>query len=413
MSIALASRPAHVPEELVIDFDYFNFAESEPDIFLAWKRVHEYPPIFWTPRNGGHWVATRAADIKLMYTDYERFSSKHEAIPVVHDFQFPPVELDPPQHLDYRTLIVPAFTPVKIDALREQARELSVRLIEGFRTRGECEFYGDFALQMPIGIFLHMVDLPAEDREMLLPLAEQSTRGNDPELMTAAQHKMWAYLEEKFAERRARPGHDLISKLALAEINGRPLNREELIGMGTVILSAGLDTVASTLGFVVHFLSWNTQDRSYIAENPDRIPRVVDEFLRRFPVTCLARMVAKDLVYEGVEMKRDDPILLPSMLYNFDETVFDAPMEIRYDRAQAAHNLTFGWGAHRCVGMALARTELQVFLEEWLGRIPDFQVKPGEKVVTSTGRVSAVTYLPLVWDPSTTRSSSLAATRKS
>ena len=410
MSIAPVSPPAHVPEELIVDFDFFHFADDKADNYLAWKELQASAPrLFWTPRNGGHWVATRAEDIKLMYTDYERFSSKHEAIPPSHDFRFPPVEYDPPAHLQYRQLIVPFFTPNRMAKLRRQARDLSIELIEGFKARGQCEFYGEFGLQMPIGIFLHLVDLPAEDREMMLPWAEQAVRGNDLQEMAAAQQAMWAYLQEKYEERQKNRGDDLISVVANATVDGRPLDWFEKVGMGTVILSAGLDTVASTLSFVTRFLAENPDQRRFIERNPEKIPKVIDEFLRRFPVTALARCVAKDQVYEGIELREDEMVLLPSALYNFDDTVFDDPMAIRYDRPQAAHNLTFGWGSHRCVGMALARTELQVFLEEWLGRIPDFSIKPGSTVRATTGRVSAIMDLPLVWDPAATRSSALGA----
>lgn len=408
MGIALVPRPSHVPEELVQDFDFFHFADSESDNYLAWKQVQSSSPrLFWTPRNGGHWVATRAEDIKLIFEDYERFSSRHESIPTTHDFRFPPVEYDPPSHLEYRKLIVPFFTPNRMGRLRQLARDLTVELIEGFKDRGECEFYGEFGLQMPIGIFLHLVDLPSRDREVMLPWAEQSVRGSDPAEMSAAQQAMWAYLEERFEERRKRAGDDLITVVAHGHVEGRPLDREEMIGMGTVILSAGLDTVASTLSFVMRFLAENPDQRNYIVENPGMIPKIIDEFLRRFPVASLARCVARDQIYEGVELKEGEMILVPSALYNFDDSVFEDPMAMRYDRPQSSHNLTFGWGSHRCVGMALARTELQVFLEEWLGRIPDFEIRPGARIRATTGRVSAITHLPIVWDPGSTRSTAL------
>lgn len=409
MSTQLAPRPAHIPEELVRDFDFFTFADAEDDNFLAWKRAKSsFPRLFWTPRNGGHWVATQADDIKTIYTDFERFSSKHEAIPVTHDFRYPPVEYDPPEHLSFRNLVVPFFTPNRMSKLRDKARDLSIRLIESFKQRGECEFYGEFGLQMPIGIFLYLVDLPSEDREKLLPWAEQGVRGSDPDKIRAAQELLWAYIEEKFTERAARPGDDLISAIVQARVDDKPLDRLQLIGMGAVILTAGLDTVASTLSFITRFLAENSGQRRFIEHNPDKIPQMIDEFLRRFPVASLARCIAKDLDYEGIAMKKDEMVLVPSTFYNFDESVFDDPMEIRYDRVKSAHNLTFGWGSHRCVGMALARTELQVFLEEWLGRIPDFEIKPGVKVKATTGRVSAITHLPLVWDPASTRSSALS-----
>jgi cytochrome P450 len=391
--------PEHVPAKLVVDFDYFNFADSSDDLHLAWHRLHEGPDIFWTPRNGGHWIATRAADIETIFSDYERFSSsKGMSIPLKpKPFAFPPVEYDPPAHTEYRRIMAPYFTPRAVGNLDASLRALTVELIESFRARGQCEFYGDFALHMPIGIFLRLVDLPAADRAMLLPLAEVVVRSPDMQAVQAAFEKTWGYLARKFAERAANPGSDLISGLTQAEIDGRKLTQEELLGFGSVALFGGLDTVAATLGFVAHFLATHPEHRRQLIENPALIPNATQELLRRFAVANLARTVAKDIEYNGVVMKEGDPVLVPSVLGNLDERRFSDPLSVDFHRDRVTNHVTFGAGAHRCVGNLIARTELNVFLEEWLRRIPDFGITPGRQPVSRCGSVMAIVELPLSW----------------
>lgn len=394
-----APIPSHVPKQLVVDFDYYNFAGGADDLHLAWHKLHDGPDIFWTPRNGGHWVATRAEDIEAIFKDYERFtSSTGQSIPRKEKpFAFPPVEYDPPQHTVYRNLLAPFFTPKAVGELEKKARQLTIDSIDRFYARGECEFYGEFALHMPIGIFMSLVDLPDTDRLPLLELANIVVRSSDMEAVQQAFGKSWAYLTEKARERVAKPGKDLISALTQAEPGGRKLTVEEILGFGSVALFGGLDTVASTLGFVAKFLADNPGHRKQLIENPGLIPTAVEELLRRFSVANLARAVARDIEYKGVPMKQGEMIQIPGVLANLDDRRFADPLTVDFNRKDAIRHMTFGAGAHRCIGSFLARTELKVFLEEWLKRIPDFVVTPGKQPVSRSGSVMAIIELPLSW----------------
>jgi cytochrome P450 len=164
-----------------------------------------------------------------------------------------------------------------------------------------------------------------------------------------------------------------------------------------VALFGGLDTVAATLGFVAHFLATHPEHRRQLIENPALIPNATQELLRRFAVANLARTVAKDIEYNGVVMKEGDPVLVPSVLGNLDERRFSDPLSVDFHRDRVTNHVTFGAGAHRCVGNLIARTELNVFLEEWLRRIPDFGITPGRQPVSRCGSVMAIVELPLSW----------------
>src|SRR5271163_4852403 len=110
VQIAPVPRPAHVPPELVVDFDFYNIPGAAADAHLAWKRLQSGPRIFWTPRNGGHWVATQGADIKEIQLDWETFSYLAATIPRGSTPSIP-VESDPPEHTAYRSVISPLFAP--------------------------------------------------------------------------------------------------------------------------------------------------------------------------------------------------------------------------------------------------------------------------------------------------------------
>ena len=396
---ALHSLPPHVPPELVVDFDFYHVPAPDGDLHEGFRRVRSSAPeVFWTPRNGGHWVANRGELIREVYSDSTRFSSRHMSIPAEGALELmPPVTLDPPAHTAYRNLIAPRFAPKAISALTDRVRQLTINLIEGFKHKGECEFIGDFALKMPIGVFLGLVDLPESDAPELLRFAEISTRGSDPVEIQANFAWVAEYLRDKLEERKRHPREDLLSLIANAVIDGKPITPEATIGTCVVILSAGLDTVASTFGFVTRFLALSPTHRRQLIEQPEIVPGAVEELLRRFAVTNLARTVIRDMEWHNVQLREGEMVLCSGALGNLDPEVYDDPLTVNFSRANAGNNVGFGAGPHRCVGSFLARNELRIFLEEWLARIPDFQIKPGAEIETVSGKVNTVKYLPLVW----------------
>jgi cytochrome P450 len=398
MTTSSVTAPPHVPVDRIIDFDFFNVPAPHGDLHEGWHRLNAAPDVFWTPRNGGHWVATRGELIKEVYSDHARFSSRYESIPADTQLALmPPVTLDPPAHDAYRNLIAPNFTPKAIAALSDRVRELTVTLIEKFRHRGECEFVSEFALQMPVGVFLGLVDLPMEDRPLLLKFAETLTRASDAHESQQAFEGIANYLRDKLAARRRNPGADLLSRIVNAKIDGQPISDEASMGTCIVILTAGLDTVASTLGFVTRFLAGSPPHRRQLIEHPELLPQAVEELLRRFGVANLARVVRHDMDWRGVHLQAGDMILLSAPLGNLDARMFPDPLTVDFTRRDAGNNVSFGAGPHRCVGSFLARNELRIFLEEWLARIPEFAIKPGELVRVKSGKVNTVHYLPLVW----------------
>ena len=395
-----AATPAHVPADRVFDFDIYNPPGAEQDFHLALKRLHDegYPDIFWSPRNGGHWIAIRGEDIHTIFADYAHFSNTALTVPKSSAPPVPlyPIFADPPQHTLYRALINPSFSPKAVAALEAKARALAIRLVEELKPRGKCDFVVDFAQHLPIEVFMSIVDVPGGDRKQLLEWADGMVRPKQPGDVHVTIGKIFAYAGGKIAERRKQPGEDLITKLTRAEVNGRPLTDEEIVGMVSLILIGGMDTVVTAMSFAALFLARNPDHRRQLVEQPKLIQKAVDELLRRFPIVNQGRCIREDIVYKGVSMKAGEMIIMPTTLHGLDERAFPDPLRVDFNRPTPMHS-TFGNGPHRCPGSNLGRTELRVFMEEGLRRIPEFELQPGGKIEMRSGVNGTVYGLPLQW----------------
>jgi len=399
---ALAPKPQHVPEHLVYDFDLYDVPGASEDIHRALKAVqNSAPDIFWTPRNGGHWVATRAADITAMQRDYRHFSNQHILIPPAPEGtpRQIPLEMDPPEHPFYRRQLVEALLPAVVADLEQNVRKVTVEIIERLAPQGECEFIGDFAKVLPIHVFLDMVDLPLEDKPYLLDLTEDSVRGHTAEIRDNAHRAVGGYLHKWVLARREKPGDDLLSKLVNVEIAGERITLDEAIAYASLVLFGGLDTVAGMLGFVARFLATHPDHRRQLIERLDDkafLKHAIEELIRRHGLANTARVIPEDFEYKGIFFRAGDRILPPNLLVGLDDRINADPLTVDFSREKPVH-AAFGNGPHACPGATLARRELLVFLEEWLPRIPKFELKPGSTPVLATGMANGVLRLELSW----------------
>ena len=394
---ATAALPPHVPAELVKDFNYFDQPDCDADPHAAWKLLHDGPDIIYSPHWGGHWIVTRGADIKAVLSDPATFSSTSSAIPAAAaPFALAPIEFDPPDHTRLKGVAVPSFTPALVKEMEQEVRDYSNRLIDGFFARGECEFVADYALHLPIDIFMKLANLPQADREPLLGHMERLMRDPDGGAKRDAMLALVDYSRTILAERLARPGNDLISRL-VAEGRGREATDDELLGYLTLLWTAGLDTVSSGMGFMARFLAENPDHCRQLVDDPGLIKNAVEELLRRFGVSTPSRLVMRETELSGVPLKPGDMVLVPVSLYGLDERVYEEPLTVDFRRRDAAQSLVFGTGIHRCLGSFLARMELRVFLETWLARIPRFAIARGKAPTARAGVVNSMLTLPLAW----------------
>ena len=390
-------RPANVPQDRVADIDYTRMPGAEHDVIAAWKRLHNGPDIVWTPRHGGHWIVTRADLIETLQTNAAHFSHGDVTLPKnSKPFSMLPLEADAPLHMAYRNIIMPALSPKAVNQLEASARQVTIELIDALQPRGGCEFVSDFAQRFPIAMFLRLVGLPSEDREKLLHYAHLVISGSSFQRLQGLI-KMHFYLGHWSARRSRAPGGDIISRIATGKINGRYLTEREVHGLMGTVLFGGLDTMVSMLSSFTQFLATHPEHRRQLIETPELIPGAVDELLRRHGVACTSRVVIKDIELDGVTLKAGDRVMVANPLHGVDERRYPEPLEIIFGRPGAARHATFGNGPHRCAGALLARMELTVFLQEWLKRIPDFEITPGEAVSQASGIANGTKFLPIQW----------------
>lgn len=396
--------PSYVSSACVYDFNLFDPQYGSLDLFASIRRLHEIglPDIFWTRHNGGHWIALRASAILEILKNPETFSSKRWHVPASMDYDtdfYVPFMSDPPEHTSYRQIARVLFSPKRILRLEAGIRAFTASLIDELSADGRCDFVADFARHMPVVVFLGLLDLPVEDRPHLLTIAEKVTRppgkGHN---RNDAFKAILDYLGPILEERRANPGEDILSELVHSKKqSGEPLSKDELYGMAAVLLTGGLDTVASSLCFMARYLAEEPAQRRRLIEDKAVILNAIEEMLRRFAVVTRGRRLAKDVVFNGTEMKSNDRIVWGTAMYGLDDRVNAQPLEVNFNRSRIQHE-AFGYGIHFCIGAPLARLEFKIFLEEWLKRIPNFWIEPGITPEYRPGIIIGLKTLPLRWN---------------
>jgi cytochrome P450 len=406
-------KPAHVPEALVYDFDMVldpAYVANPHDRILDLQK--NAPPVFWTPRRGGHWMLIgHAANFKAS-RDWETFSS--EVFPrsqlaammsqlpkdIGHIPTAVPINIDPPAHGIFRAPLQAAFSPKAALALADSIRTLARELIDKVAAQGRCEFMADIAEPLPVQVFLKVLGLPlerqAEYRELVKDqLASSGT--NDIMVSIRKLQHLASVMRPTMIERRENPKDDMISVLWKSQIDGRPVTLEDMENYGVLLFIAGLDTVMNGMGHGIRHLAQDLPLQYQLRQNPKLITDAKEELLRRYTFTVPVRRVAKDVELEGAPMKAGDRAMLFLPGADLDAAEFPNPEKFDLKRENNV-NISFNTGPHRCLGSHLARVELQILYEEMLARLPQFRLDPNDPPTFHCGNIIGVDRLSLVWD---------------
>ena len=394
--------PDHVQPAHVVDFDFYNDPRYHPDIHEGIARiVAESPPVFWTPRYGGHWVIAGHAALFEAARDTVNFSSAKMGIPAPppdQEIKQVPINSDPPEHASYRAPLNKAFSPKAMMALRDDIRALAVELIEKVRGQGHCDFAHDVAEPLPVSIFLKMMGLPLDKLPEYRVWVGEILASNDAEVRSRASHEVVAAMSEIVAERQAKRENDLISVLLDTLIDGRPVTFEEMQSFCLLLFIAGLDTVMNGMCFGIRHLARNPELQAELRADPARITDAMEEMLRRYTFTMPGRVMTRDHEALGVKFKEGERVLFLLPGADLDGEAFPDPLKFDMDRENNVH-IAFNSGPHRCAGSHLARIELQILYEEWLKRIPEFRLDPDRPAKFHGGHVIGCDSLHLLWDP--------------
>ncbi len=400
-------------EKPVVDFDHHSKEYAD-----GWRAVtadlRKRCPVAWTDAHDGYWVASSYDAVRQAALDDETFSSDNDiagerhggkgtAIPSA-PLRLIPLEVDPPLFTDYRKLLNPLFSPSAAEPWRPFLRQVTNAMIDRVCEKGELDIVHDIASPIPAMLTMSLLGLPLEGWERVAtPFHEISWAVPGSEMYTRAIEGLFTILGEIAVVLKARkeePREDLLTFLAHAEIEGRPLTEEEAIQICFLQLIGGVDT---STGLLSHSLAWladHPDDSKRLVEDPAYLKTATEEFLRwASPAPALARTVTAPTTLGGQSLCPGDRLLLSWASANQDATVFDDPETVQLDRTPNRHQ-AFGLGAHRCLGSNLGRVQFQEILVTTLSRLPDLRadVSRAERY-PSLGQVNGYSTLPATFTP--------------
>jgi cytochrome P450 len=199
------------------------------------------------------------------------------------------------------------------------------------------------------------------------------------------------------AERKEKPGDDIISYMLAQQVDGAPVPEPHIVGTCFLLIVAGIDTTWSSIGSALWHLAQHPEDRKRLINEPELMNNAIEELLRAYSPVTMARYVAQDTEYGGCPIPEGSKVLMNFPAANRDPEVFHNPDQVILDREKNPH-IAFGVGIHRCAGSNLARMEMKVAIEEWLRRIPDFELADPDHVTWAGGQVRGPRQMAMKWD---------------
>lgn len=308
----------------------------------------------------------RHADVREAAKDCQRFSSDapfRVPIPSEEDVRTVrqlPIETDPPDHTEYREIVEPIFRRAKDPAVAARIEALVDGMVAAAHARESIEIVREFALPLQSRALTHLLNVPESAADTWIGWGTHVFHDGDGHKKGAALEE---YLNSEFDRAAVSPGDDFFSVLTRATFRGRPLTRAEMLGFANLTFAGGRDTIIHMVSSVIAHLGRHPQSLAFLREDPARIVHACEEFLRVVtPLTHIGRVCPVETVVLGKKVPAGGRVSLGWASANMDETVFDAPHQVRLDRKPNPH-VAFGFGAHICIGAPHARLILRSLLQ--------------------------------------------------
>ena len=390
------------------DYDIFDVGYIA-DPYGIWDELRDNCPIAHSDRRGGSWLPTRYADVTEMARDIVNFPSGNgiavvpppqaaadgSGPPPLLQYGLPPISADPPLHTWTRRLILPTMSPQRVEEYEVYTREVCRRLVAEAVDKGEADLAAGYAQQIPVRVIGHILGVPESMSDQFTEWVRDVLEfAFDDQRRMRGMRGIIDYLQTALDERVANPTDDFISELLAAENDGERIERSVVLGMCVLLLVAGIDTTWSSIGSAMWHLAAHPDDRRRLATEPELMPTAIEEFLRAYSPVTMARRLSHDVEFRGCPMKEGDRILMNFPAANRDPEAFPDADQVILDRQHNRH-VAFGAGIHRCAGSNLARMEVRVAIEEWLARIPDFELVDPSLVTWAGGQVRGPRNVPV------------------
>jgi cholest-4-en-3-one 26-monooxygenase len=365
------------PTRADIDLLEGGFYVDDPGEKYAWMRANA--PVYFDAK-GGVWGFASYAAVLAASKDPKTFSNAggirpdNGPIPMM-------IDMDDPEHWKRRKLVNRGFTPRRVRDSEPKIREVADSIIDEVCERGECDFVRDIAAPLPMILIGDMLGVAPEDRDDLLRwsddmVSSQSGSATDEQYVQAmtAMTEYTSFCTHAVAQRKKTPTDDLMSVLVHAEVDGDRLGPDDVLHESLLILIGGDETTRHVISGGMEQLLLHPEQRKLLQADPTRIPVAVEEMLRWVsPIKNMCRTVTRDVEFMGQQLHEGQKCMLLYESANRDETRFVEPHRFDVERDPNEH-VAFGFGAHYCLGQALARLELRVMFEQLLLRLPDLEL---------------------------------------
>jgi len=399
-----------------------GFDFTDPDLYVSRIPMEEFAelrrsaPIWWNaqPRGAsgfddkGFWAVTKHADVLEVSRKSDVYSSEAKTAIIRHAQAVTEeglsmqrlimLNIDPPQHTKLRGIVSRGFTPRAIGNLREALTARAARIVETAKAEGTGDFVTDVAAELPLQAIAELLGIPQEDRGKIFAWSNEMIGYDDPEYggdSQAAAAELVGYAMTMAEDRRGCPRDDIVTKLVNAQLDGGELSSDEF-GFFVILLAvAGNETTRNAISHGMHaFLTHPDQWELYQAERPQT---AVDEVVRwATPVTVFQRTALADTTLGGQEIKQGQRVGLFYRSANFDEEVFDAPERFDVTRSPNPHLGFGGTGTHYCLGVNLAKLEMELMFNAIADGMPDIRLA-GDPQRLRSGWLNGMKALPVTY----------------
>ncbi|HYB86818.1 MAG TPA: cytochrome P450 [Streptosporangiaceae bacterium] len=400
------------------DTEFWGRPLAERQAAFAVLRSADHPPFFAEPetpfaeRGPGFYALVRHADVVAASKDPEVFSSGQGATQIpdlpaeFNEYFGSMINMDDPRHARLRRIVSRAFTPRMIKKFEGDVQLAADAIVDDLLATGPCDFVEHVAARLPLTIICQLMGIPDSSYDMVLRDTNIILSGMDPDFISedpeqavgqilAAGAELAGLVTGLAAERAGRPGDDLVTALASANIDGEQLTTAELASFFILLVVAGNETTRNAIAHSLTLLTdFPGQRELLMADFDGRIDAAVEELVRySSPVIFMRRTVTRDHRMNGHDYREGDKAVLYYWSANQDETVFADPTRLDITRSPNPHVGFGAAGPHFCLGAHLARREVSVMLRELLTRVPDVRAAgPPDRLLSSF--INGVKHLP-------------------
>lgn len=367
---------------------------DEQEVARRCKVMRSRGPVLWIEQEPYRpfWAVLRQAEIMQVERDGKTWLAEPRQTLIPRDIEDAiiaqwgkrtgPVrtllDMDGEDHRLHRSITQTWFQSRFLESLRDRMTVLAREYVDKLESLGgECEFIEAIAIPYPLIMITSILGLPDSDAPLVLRLTQELFGAQDPERQRSGQYgqdvamAFFQYLAGVVASRRQQPRDDLMSVIANATIEGKPLSDMDTLSYGMLLAAAGHDTTSSSAGVGMMQLALNPDEFAKLKARPELVPLAAQEIFRwATPVRHFLRTASVDTELGGQPIKAGESVCLMYLSGNRDELAFEEPDAFRVDRSPNRH-VAFGYGAHHCLGRVLAEMELEALLRELATRVDD------------------------------------------